>query len=50
MPQKIKMAITTHTTMIVTFDESLLCFSAAPVGGIEVEVSFVSVITVTVEI
>ena len=32
MPQRIKMAITTHTTMIVTtFDESFFLFSAAEV-------------------
>ena len=32
MPQRIKMAITTHTAMIVTLDESLFCFSAVPLG------------------
>ena len=26
MPQRIRMVITTHTAIIVTFNESLLCF------------------------
>ena len=45
MPQRIKMAITTHIAMIVTFDESLLSLSAVPLG-----IDIVSVEEIEVEV